>query len=229
MANPRVFFLDRVSPGGVELAEAAAKRGAVVYCEPSGMGEPSLFRRLLKVTHILKYSHERAMHLGDLISSASPLLEIQTLGRGGLRYKPVVFGEDCGWRELDAFPVTQFKDSSGAGDWCTAGVIHALCQRGLSGLREATHGQLIEALSFGQALAAWNCRFEGARGGMYLRNREDFQSEIGNILGAVDIKVPLPESDGGEMTTNLHLCPTCKISDVAKAHTKRKFKLGRTA
>ena len=82
MSDPEVFFLDRVSPGGVQLAEAAAKRGAVVYCEPSGIGEPKLFRRLLKVTHILKYSHDRAMHLGDLTSATNALLEIQTLGEG---------------------------------------------------------------------------------------------------------------------------------------------------
>ena len=223
--DPKVFFLDRVSPGGVQLAETAAKRGAVVYCEPSGIGEPSLFRRLLKVTHILKYSHERAMHLGDLIASASPLIEIQTLGRGGLRYRTGFLGaRDIDWRELDAFAVTEMKDSSGAGDWCSAGVIHALCQHGQAGLKEASHGRVIKALYFGQALAAWNCRFEGARGGMYVSPFDVFQNEAEDILTARQIKIPLPETQSSSLARTFQLCPTCKNSDVVKQRSKRKLR-----
>jgi hypothetical protein len=45
-----------------------------------------------------------------------------------------------------------------------------------------TPEQLYEALCFGQALAAWNCSFEGARGGMYQVTKEALQSEITSIL-----------------------------------------------
>lgn len=39
-----VFFFDRVSRGALQLAKASSERGAVVVFEPSGVGDPNLFR-----------------------------------------------------------------------------------------------------------------------------------------------------------------------------------------
>ena len=46
------------------------------------------------------------------------------------------------------------------------------------GLRKTNRRLLREAVRYGQALAAWNCRFEGARGGMYERSRAEFAEEV---------------------------------------------------
>jgi fructokinase len=82
------------------------------------------------------------------------------------------------WQKLDAFEPGELKDTAGAGDWCTAGIIFQLAKSGVAGLEKTTAGELKHALTYGQALAAWNCRFEGPRGGMYLRDREQFQNDI---------------------------------------------------
>jgi len=181
--HPKIFFLDRVSRGAIILARASVAKGAIVVFEPSGIGEPRLFREALALAHILKYSHERMGQLDELVSTPGPLLEIETLGEEGLRYRstlPLCASND--WERLNAYAVDQVKDAAGSGDWCTAGIVYKLGQKGLRGLQQATSAQLLDALCFGQALAAWNCRFEGARGGMYSVNKKALRCDIEQIM-----------------------------------------------
>jgi fructokinase len=59
------------------------------------------------------------------------------------------------------------KDASGCGDWTSAGIISRICNRRVEDLKNISEQTLISGLKYGQALAAWNCGFEGARGGRY--------------------------------------------------------------
>jgi fructokinase len=74
------------------------------------------------------------------------------------------------------------RDAGGSGDWTTAGLLHLLGRAGLAGLRTATTEQVHAALRFGQALAAWNCAFEGARGGVYAVSRDTFERDVRALL-----------------------------------------------
>jgi len=209
--NPKVFFLDRVSRGAIILARASAAQGALVVFEPSGIGEPRLFREALALAHILKYSHERMGQLDEIARTAGPLLEIETLGEEGLRYRsklPLCASND--WKRLNAYTVDQVKDAAGAGDWCTAGIIHKLGQKGVRGLQQATSVQLLDALYFGQALAAWNCRFEGARGGMYSVNKATFCCDIEQSMSGNEPKRPISDNSNRAVKEVFRdLCPTC--------------------
>ena len=60
-----VYFFYRVSRGALELAHASAKRGAVIVFEPSGVKDKGPFEEAIKVSHIVKYSHERLRSIGD--------------------------------------------------------------------------------------------------------------------------------------------------------------------
>jgi fructokinase len=171
----------------------------MVVFEPSSIGEPRLFQEALALAHILKYSHERVGQLREVESAVGswrhcvgagsaarrdlPLLEIETLSEEGLRYRSKLLScASHGWERLHAYTVDHVKDAAGAGDWCTAGIIHRLGQKGLQGLQHVTSVQLLDALCFGQALAAWNCGFEGARGGMYSVDKETFRCDIEQIM-----------------------------------------------
>lgn len=180
---PVVFFFDRSSRGSLQLAQNYAEKGALVVYEPSGVGDPTLFDEALSISHVVKYSHDRMGDVAALQTAQEPLLIIETLGRNGLRYRSrLPAHRRKKWTNVEAFQVGKVLDAAGAGDWCTAGLIHHLGKRGLQGLLQIDSGYFLRALSFGQALAAWNCGFEGARGGMYRATPEQFRSAVAAIL-----------------------------------------------
>ena len=168
IAQPQVFFFDRVSRGALILGAACAHRGAIVVFEPAGIGDPKLFREALQLADIVKYSHDRRKRLGEGRLAPESAIEIETLGKQGVRYiSELENARTEGWKALGALPAIEVKDAAGAGDWCTAGMLSMLGLGGRDGLRQVSREHLEDALLFGQSLAAWNCGFEGARGGMY--------------------------------------------------------------
>jgi fructokinase len=163
-----VFFFDRVSSGALRLAGHYAATGALVVFEPSSVGNPRLFRDAVALAHLLKFSHERLGDSAEALAAQHPLLVVETLGRDGLRYRGRLASlESRGWQQLPALPAPGVRDTAGSGDWCTAGILHLLGRGGLTEFSRVDGSLLLGALRFGQALAAWNCGFEGARGGMY--------------------------------------------------------------
>ncbi|MBY0247560.1 MAG: carbohydrate kinase family protein [Nitrospiraceae bacterium] len=189
--DPKVFFLDRVSPGALILAKASLERGALIVFEPSGVGDQKLFGEALEIAHIVKYSHERIKDRSIIASHPNPFLQIETFGKEGLRYKSRLGASRTrGWRRLEAFTVPRLKDTAGAGDWCTAGIIHLVGDKAFSGFKSLTLDALQHALRFGQALAAWNCMFEGARGGMYAVRKNEFKRDVSLINAGREILPP---------------------------------------
>lgn len=181
---PKVFFFDRVSRGALLLAKAFAADGALVVFEPSGVGDPSLFAEALAVSHVLKYSHERLSRLGTRRMTHSCLLEIETHGAAGLRYRSSLNGSRA-WQALEAIGAPDTVDTAGAGDWCTAGLLSQLATSGLGGLANASPNDLKDGIRFGQAAAAMACSYEGARGVMYTHSRTIFEQEVSSIFSPV--------------------------------------------
>lgn len=182
-----VFFFDRVSRGTLLMAKISRTRGAVVVFEPASVGAPALFKEACALSHIVKYSHERLREMAELglgqTGKEGVRLEIETTGADGLRYKShLPKAGTSGWVDVGSYSISALKDMSGAGDWCTAGLLNALARKGANGLAKTTQPQLTRALDYAQALAAWNCRFEGARGGMYQRTRTQVDSEVRRII-----------------------------------------------
>lgn len=213
MGTPKVFFMDRLSSASLELARIAAKRGAVVVFEPSGKASHQFFADALALSHVVKYSEERFGSLRDVVgSSRRGFLEIQTLGDRGLRYRNQMRSstQSPEWKILDSIHTPKVVDTCGAGDWCTAGFIHSICRNGLDGLRAASRSDIEESLQFGQALAAWNCGFEGARGGMYRVDKAAFDRQVRQILGGNQ-----PRNMTGTMANRNSkiaggICPACE-------------------
>lgn len=163
-----VFFLDRLSRGALTLAKHAADRGALVVFEPSGRSDPKLFEEAVRIAHVVKYADQRLSDAGGTMSAdTATLLEVQTLGSRGLRFRHKAEGEASDWIELDAAPATDVVDTCGSGDWCTAGMLSRVATAGQTGFSTFSAKAISEALQYGQELAAWNCGYEGARGGMY--------------------------------------------------------------
>ena len=158
-------------------------RGALVVFEPSSKSTDKLMAEAIAVAHVVKYADRRLAGIrGVMASGSAALLEVQTLGDQGLRYRHRLRRAVSRWMHLEAVPAPRLADTCGAGDWCTAGLIAKAAIGGQEGLRRAGALGVRSALRYGQALAAWNCGFEGARGGMYAVSREAFKIQIKSLL-----------------------------------------------
>lgn len=164
-----VFFLDRLSRAALTLARRASDHGALVVFEPSGRSDPKLFAEAIGIAQIVKYADQRLSDAGGTMTAeTATLLEVQTLGSRGLRFRRKTQGVASEWIELGAVPTSDVVDTCGSGDWCTAGLLSRLAANGQTGFRSHTTDAIADALQYGQSLAAWNCGYEGARGAMYL-------------------------------------------------------------
>lgn len=164
-----VFYFDRVAPGTLELAQRSRARGALVVFEPSGIKDERLFAECLKAAHIVKYANDRIEGVHEIVAKTKVPVEIETRGANGLRLRVRANGRIGAWKELPAFSAPELRDAAGAGDWTTAGIIHGLMGRRASADEAvADVNAVVLATQQGQALAALNCGFEGARGLMYV-------------------------------------------------------------
>ena len=130
--------------------------------EPSSQGDPALFEQAAGLAHIVKYSHERWTGRKALAPGEGNWLLIETLGQDGLRFScRLPEYQTKGWEHMPGLPVEKHKDTAGAGDWCTAGLIACLGKDGAEGMQQHREQEIRSALERGQSLAAWNCGYEG--------------------------------------------------------------------
>jgi len=189
VSYPSVFYFDRVSRASIMMARAYQSHGSLVVFEPSSMKRGKLFQECTQVAHIVKYSRDRIDHMPDYQRGSIPLLEIDTMGAYGLRFRMLVANNKCSdWEYLETYRVDDLKDEAGSGDWCTAGIIHVFGQQGLQGFANLSREGILQGLAVGQALAAVNCRFEGARGAMYSLNVKQLAEIIAGIIEGKEVK-----------------------------------------
>lgn len=181
----RIFYFDRAEPASLLLAKAMRERGALVFFEPSSCKDHDMFAACMAVSDIVKYSAQRIANPPEIENSDSPRLEIQTLADQGLRYRIRTVENHLGaWKQLTPFTVDSFKDSTGCGDWCSAGILHKIGLNGRQGFLAADELEIIQSLNFGQALGAINGQYEGARGPMYKLKKHALMKSAQQLLSA---------------------------------------------
>ncbi|WP_161554689.1 PfkB family carbohydrate kinase [Ereboglobus luteus] len=187
LPHASIFYFDRAEKSALVMASAMRQKGAVVFFEPSSCKHDELFTECLAVSDIVKYSADRIDRIPRNPASKLPKLEIQTLGREGLRYRLKTNSTTPGaWHTIPAFVVKQFVDSTGCGDWCSAGIIHQLCKNGRGSFLGADRTKIVESLEYGQALAAVNCQYQGARGPMYHLSLDELNEKVRSLINAQD-------------------------------------------
>jgi fructokinase len=213
-----VFFMDRLSRAALSLAEQASEEGAVIVFEPSGKSDARLLAEALKLAHIVKYADQRLAAIdGVMARGSATLVEIQTMGSTGLRFRHRLSRRLSAWTHLPAIPAPTLADSCGSGDWCTAGLLARATEGGLNGLRRAGVAGIEEGLRFGQAMAAWNCGFEGARGGMYAVDQTVFSAQVNAILTGRPQPISKPMT---KMQNSPVACPACPPNEPRARHVR---------
>lgn len=168
--SPDVFYFDRASAGALEMAGRCQRAGATVVFEPPAPPKSAVSMRCARMSSVVKAcgSMDRPGSSPWAGAPARGQLRITTMSEAGLEYEARLGGRTAagGLPAIRAGPII---DTSGAGDWLTAGLLHALPARAGQGkgLEGTSKASMERALRFGQSLAAINCRYAGARGSMY--------------------------------------------------------------
>jgi fructokinase len=196
--------------------------GALVVFEPCGVSHRGLFQEACAIAHVIKYSHERLEDIpAELDHSRLLRLQIETLGEQGLRYRWRSKKGLNEWISSEAIALNKVADTAGAGDWTTAGIIAKTAAGGLAAFDKLSHASINEAIRFGQALGAWACQFEGARGGMYAIDKRSFHAQVKHILEGEEraagtvVKLKSAKSKASSL-----LCATCGPVAKKKKRTK---------
>jgi sugar/nucleoside kinase (ribokinase family) len=224
LSDVNVFFFDRVSRSALSLAHACSLKGALIVFEPNGIKDGQLFRQALQLSDIVKYSHERVGPFRSLDKSVGRKLEIETLGDEGLRYRIVgARPRPSRWKQLPPYAVNDLKDAAGAGDWCTAGIIHQLGKNGVAAFKQFNTKQIEEALHIGQAMAAMKCRYIGPRGIMYSVSKNQFDLALQKTLDGGPLPTFAEDLDSPEVRRALEaICPRCPNPKKRKRSVVRK-------
>jgi len=208
-----ICYIDRVSGGTLEYAKSCKNKGSLIFFEPTKIDDNNNFRKILEICDVLKYSNEICITDPNIVRDSDVPLKIETLGSSGLLFS---FNNGLSrkrsekWQKMRAFPIKYFVDAAGAGDWCSAGLIHFLNMKKITDIRQLDEKTLKFALNFGQALAAVNCGFFGARGSMYALSKEEFHKIVNDILKKKDISTSnIPSLQLKRPKKNKGCCPIC--------------------
>ena len=182
--KPNIFYFDRASRGTIDLAKKCKDNGALVFFEPTSLGEPRLFKEALATSDILKFSSDRIDDYDKLFPTQQCALEIRTLASDGLEYRFSHSKRSIKWEALKPFSVLPalVKDTAGAGDWCSAGIINVLGHSGFNSFKKLKKDEIVTALNTGQAYSALSICFNGARGIMYELDSKKFLTAVKQIM-----------------------------------------------
>ena len=180
--GPRAFIFDRATPAIVDLARRFKSEGSTIIFEPASVSPPRLFREAFAISHIVKYSSDR-LHAHDLpnLGSAQPIV-VETNGDRGLeiryRHRGLIRH-----RSLGALAPSILRDSTGSGDWLTAGLVYKIVQSPIA-CSDVGIELIADSLRFGQSLASLNASFVGARGLMDARTSRTVLSNAKRLVQA---------------------------------------------
>lgn len=158
------FFFDRATSATLRLAEAAREAGLLVMFEPTSVPRTSSAMRAAALSDILKVSYHSGVSMGAWRPNrgASTRIIIETLGNRGVRVRRRSSRKWSPWREIPAFAQSCVRDTAGAGDWLTAGLLVSLLPvRGELGL-----DALLASIEYGQRLSAISLAFHGPNGAL---------------------------------------------------------------
>jgi sugar/nucleoside kinase (ribokinase family) len=213
---PNVYYFDRANRASIELAKFNRRNGALIVFEPSSLRDFRLFKESLEVSHIFKFSKERIKNYRELFPIQQTELEIETLGENGLMFRFSKTKKGKTWKYLESYKLDEsiIKDSAGAGDWCTAGIIAILGVNGINSFNLANTNDIKNALLYGQALGAINCCFDGARGIMYDSHRFLLDKAIISLQQKNNIDIFLKDESKPTITEKSQISELISISSL---------------
>jgi fructokinase len=208
-----VFYSDRSSPGIRQLRKIFQTKGCWTVYEPnSSRNINSVFSNALE-SDIVKLSAEKfTFNIIEKLrrfARKSPItLLVYTKGKEGLIFSYRKRDKKLSkWISLGPQPAPRILDTSGAGDWCTAGLLSALLVKNQKYKKWLTKDDIVSSLQFGQALAAISCAFVGGQGLIHADfNQKDLRDLLQPFTKEHLVKVT-PSNINEEI--QIEHCPLC--------------------
>ncbi|MCH5717773.1 PfkB family carbohydrate kinase [Niabella hibiscisoli] len=159
------------------------------------------------VVDIVKFSHERIPNFEVKFPYGFAKVEIETLGSNGIKFRTNK-SKVGKWHYLAPFKLPNVRDTAGAGDWCSAGIIAHLAELQTPKISSLNVKDWSNAINSGQSYAAISCLFVGARGLMYSIGSQKLKTLTSELLtyGKLDEKTLKTVSDKpiqGEMKLSI--------------------------
>lgn len=211
-----VFYTDRSSPGIRNLRSYLRDIGVWTVYEPnSARNIKSVFMNAFE-SDIAKFSAEKFSftivdNLKQRAGNSRITLLIYTKGKNGLSFCYRKRDRKLSkWINLNPQPAPRLLDTSGAGDWCTAGMLTSLLGKYRKHRYYITKDDVISALQYGQALAAISCAFIGGQG---LIHADFDQQDVRDLLQPFKKTnlIKIPPTDVKEKAI-IETCPLCLCS-----------------
>ena len=165
LTQSQSLFFDRAAPGSLRLAADAGAVGLLVMFEPNHIRSEAGSTEAAELSDVVKFSNEVDSETSAWTPkpSARTRLIVQTLGDKGAMFRLRMADKAWGnWVHLPAIAARTVEDTAGAGDWCSAGILHDLLR--VQWDERFTEARVIQAIKFGQALAATSVSFLGPQG-----------------------------------------------------------------
>lgn len=178
------FFFDRATPSTIRLAKAARKAGLLVMFEPPSVPRSRNAGCAAALSDIVKISLKSSQCAGQWrpADEAHTQFIVETMGAHGVRVRSRA---PRGWsapKVCQAIPQQVIRDTAGAGDWLTAGILYSLLPE-----RDAiSTDQLTNSIEYGQRLSAISLAFDGPQGALTGLGTKDIK-RIAENPGPFDI------------------------------------------
>ncbi len=168
-----ILYCDRISSGIHHLIEQSNSHGKWVFYEPNNIHSYNTFFSNVAKCDIVKFSDRRISPLvynkllADLKNScAKTKIIIVTHESSGISYSIFRNGKYSAYETVRVEPFKNVVDSSGAGDWLSAGFINSFIEANPMVVSDIDLDAVVTALDKGQAQAEKCCHSVGAIGGL---------------------------------------------------------------
>lgn len=207
--NNDMFFTDRISSGIKYIARQFISMNKKVIYEPNSARNLKAVIEMSKLSHVVKFSEDRISIekaesiKSQCIGSALELI-IVTQGDRGMRFSYRInenrFSE---WIVGPNIAFSEIRDTSGAGDWLTAGFLHLWNKIEYS----MNENDIFKTLQNALNLSALCSRVEGAQGAFY--DKELFEDLKREYHIKLDQRMKIEISDVNE--DDVGACDSCLI------------------
>ncbi|MCK5542763.1 MAG: hypothetical protein KAI40_08710 [Desulfobacterales bacterium] len=207
-----ILYTDRSSPGISLLKEFFNKNNNWTVYEPNSARNIKAFMKNSLNSKIVKFSADKisfkvAEKLRSNADESATVLIVHTNGENGLQFcYRKKNNKISNWVHLNPQPVLKLVDTTGAGDWCTTGLINVLVGNNRKSKKWLSKNEVISALQYGQALAAISCSFIGAQGLIYADSKK-YSNNLLNIIKRSRKKEIKPAHIPRQ--SSYQLCRTC--------------------